>query len=252
MSFHLSASLKINNIHNWDVSIKEAISIQRELCVRLDLRKKIKKITTVAGADMAIDDKMGYAGIIIYAFPQMVEIERQFAVFKIEFPYVPGLLAFREAPILLKAFEKVRTDPDVIIFDGQGIAHPRGMGIASHMGLFLGKPAIGCAKSRLVGEYKEPGQNVGDWTPLFYSSSESLDFARDESRSPRIIGAVLRTRKNVKPVFVSPGHLIDLQSSIEVVLACLDRTRIPKPTREADRFVSVIASKAKQSQVSDT
>lgn len=184
----------------------------------------------MAGADMAIDGELGYAGIIIYRFPDMVEIERQYAVLKIEFPYVPGLLAFREAPILLKAFEKVRTDPDIIMFDGQGIAHPRGLGIASHMGLFLGRPTIGCAKSRLVGEYREPGHNAGDWSPL------ELD--------KRVVGAVLRTRKNVKPVFISPGHLIDLPSSIEIALACLDRTRIPKPTREADHFVDELKRRA--------
>lgn len=181
---------------------------------------------------MAIDEerKLGFAGIIIYTFPEMVELERKSVVSELEFPYVPGLLAFREAPVLLKVCEKLETEPDVVIFDGQGIAHPRGMGIASHMGLFLRKPTIGCAKSRLVGEYREPGRNVGDWTPL--------------KLSDKVVGAVLRTRKDVKPVFVSPGHMIDLPSSIETIITCLDRTRVPKPTREADHFVGALKHKA--------
>lgn len=233
--------MKIKNLHSWNLSPQEAIAIQRDLQKEIILKKKFGRIETIAGADMAIDDnrKLGFAGVIVYSFPDLIEIERQDAVVPIRLPYIPGLLAFREGPVLLEAFKKLRTAPDIVMFDGQGIAHPRGLGIASHMGLFLDKPTIGCAKSRLIGEYKEPGNNVGDWSPLFYSSSEPLDKARGESRSARIIGAVLRTRKNVKPIFVSPGHMIDLASSIQIVLQCLDRTRIPKPTREADHFVKI-------------
>lgn len=220
--------MKTRNLHNWNLSPKEAIVLQKNLSEKIILKNKFKNIRLIAGADMAIDEhrNLGVAGIIIYSYPDLKEIERCFAKAEIKFPYVPGLLAFREAPILTKAFTKLRYIPDVVIFDGQGIAHPRGLGIASHMGLILGRPTIGCAKSRLVGEHKEPGKNPGDWTPLNYKN--------------KVIGAVLRTRKNVKPVFISPGHLIDLKTSIKIVVSCLDGVRIPKPTREADKFVAQI------------
>jgi len=221
--------LKIKNLHAWDVSIKDAIDIQRSLKDRIILKNRFKRIRSVAGADMSIADDQCFAGVVVYSFPDLIEIERQYATAEIRFPYVPGLLAFREGPVLLEAFAKLKNDPDVILFDGQGIAHPRGMGIASHMGLFLEKPTIGCAKSRLVGEHREPGQNAGDHEPLYFRK--------------KIVGAVLRTRKNVKPIYVSPGHMIDIPASIEIVIACLDRTRIPKPTREADHFVSSLRIK---------
>jgi deoxyribonuclease V len=277
--------LKINNLHPWNLTPKEAILLQQKLRDRVILdppfckggRGGILKIKTIAGADMALDDggKVGFAGVIVYSFPELCEIERSDAMAVIKFPYIPGLLTFREGPALLKAFEKLKHTPDVIIFDGQGIAHPRGFGIASHMGLLLGRPTIGCAKSRLVGEYEKPGPNVGDWTPLIFrknplitqkeilKSTDYADYTEKELKSAKsaesvdlinpqipqikslnsadiVIGAVLRTRKNVKPIYVSPGHLIDLPTSIEIVLSCLDRTRIPKPTREADHFVGML------------
>jgi deoxyribonuclease V len=138
-------------------------------------------------------------------------------------PYIPGLLAFREAPILARAFEKLNCEPDVVLFDGHGFAHPRRMGIASHMGLLLDKPSIGCAKSRLVGTHQEPGNTPGEWSPLMDGEQQ--------------IGAVLRTRGNVKPIFVSCGHKMDLKTALMIVLQCCDGYRIPKPTREADHFV---------------
>lgn len=185
----------------------------------------------IAGADMAIGDegKTGIAAVIVYSYPDLDEVERMVVRAPIEYPYIPGLLSFRECPVLLAAFERFKATPDLVMFDGQGIAHPRGLGLASHMGLLLGIPTIGCAKSRLVGRYEEPGDRVGEWKPLVYS--------RDPSGDGDIVGAVVRTREGVKPIYVSIGHMIDLETSIETVLRCLDRTRIPVPTREADRAV---------------
>ena len=274
-----SLIMKINKLHSWNISAKEAIKLQNSLKSHLIIKRIFRKIHFIAGADMSIDKngEMGLAGVIVYSYPDLKEVERCYAKAPLKFPYVPGLLAFREAPVLIKAFAKVKCIPDVIMFDGQGIAHPRGLGIASHMGLILGKPTIGCAKSRLIGEYDEPGPNVGDWAPLKKSNALSLRALRHKSVRPeqsrrvngrsgqaprsnpmgllrslkgprndfegKIIGAVLRTRKNVKPIFVSVGHLIDLAASVKIVLASLDRTRIPKPTREADKFVAQIKRK---------
>lgn len=225
--------MRIKDIHRWNVTPKEAISLQRELAERVRLSGPRLEPKTVAGADIALDRHKdeGIAAVIVYSYPGLVEIERRSARGNLTYPYIPGLLSFREAPILLKAFSKLQGTPDVVLFDGQGIAHPRGLGLASHMGLWLCIPTIGCAKSRLVGEHGEPGITRGSWT--------ELEYERDGRRTT--IGACLRTRDRVKPIYVSPGHLIDIETSIDIVLGCLDKTRIPKPTREADRLVGQIA-----------
>jgi deoxyribonuclease V len=222
--------MKITSLHEWEVSPREAMQIQRELQGRLTLRDAVGPIRMVAGADVALDKQEpgGCAGVIVYSFPDLREIERQSARAKVSFPYVPGLLAFREAPVLLAAFEKLHADPDLIMFDAQGLAHQRRFGLACHLGLALDKPAIGCAKSRLVGEFEEPGNEVGDYSPL-YDGGE-------------VVGAVLRTRRNVHPIFVSQGHKVSLATCLQVVLKCLDGYRIPKPTREADHFVAMVKS----------
>lgn len=216
------------DLHPWDVTPKAAVGIQNNLRNRIQLRDSFKKIRVIAGADVAFDksSNQGYGGVIVYSFPEMEEIERQGAIMPITFPYVPGLLAFREAPILLEAFASLRTEPDIILFDGQGIAHFRRMGIATHMGIVLNKPTIGCAKSRLIGRYEDPGENVGSFSSLIDGEET--------------VGMVLRTRKRVRPIFVSPGTKISLETSIEVVLQCIDGYRIPKPTREADRYVALL------------
>jgi deoxyribonuclease V len=220
--------MRILELHSWDVTPKEAVDIQISLYARICLNNKFKKVDKIAGADIAFDplSQKGFAGVILYQFPDLKVIERTQAILKLSFPYVPGLLAFREAPVLLEAFRFLRHEPDIIFFDGQGIAHPRGMGIASHLGVVLNKPTIGCAKSVLVGKYSEPSQEVGAYSSLIYKENK--------------VGVALRTRKNVRPIFVSPGHKIDLEKSIELVLACCDGYRIPKPTREADHFVAQI------------
>ncbi len=218
--------MKIHSLHSWDVSPSKALNIQSHLRDRVVLNNSFRKINLIAGCDVALDpnDRMVYGGIIVYHWPDLHEVERVSSVRKLSFPYIPGLLAFREAPVLLDCVAKLQSDPDLFIFDGQGIAHPRRIGIATHMGLFLNKPAIGCAKSRLTGSFKEPGGRSGNFSPL-------------QSAEGKIIGAVVRTRDKVRPIFVSPGHKIDLKTSVKIILQCVNGYRIPKPTREADRFV---------------
>ncbi len=216
--------MKASRLHRWDVSLAEARTIQEGLRREVELRDRMGKVRTLAGADAAIDAARGriIAGVILYEFPSMNELERTSAEAPLRFPYVPGLLSFREAPALLLAFSKLRYDADVILFDGQGIAHPRRFGLACHMGVMLDRATIGCAKSRLCGAHREPAAQAGSWTPL---------------RDGDVIGAALRTRSGVKPVYVSPGHRISLARAIDLTLAVCDGTRIPKPTREADRYV---------------
>ena len=162
----------------------------------------------------------------------MERVETVTAKGKVDFPYIPGLLSFRESPILLKAFAKIMSTPDVVILDAQGIAHPRGIGLASHIGLLLDKPSIGCAKTRLIGDYNEVGEEVGCYSHLTVKD--------------KVVGAVLRTRKNVKPVFVSPGHKIDLDTSIDLVLNSCRGYRLPEPIREAHNLVKKIATGSKE------
>jgi deoxyribonuclease V len=157
---------------------------------------------------------MGYAGVIVYSFPDLREIERQSAKLPLRFPYVPGLLAFREGPVLLEAFARLRTEPDLLLFDAHGYSHPSPLR-SPHLSVVLDKPGIGVAKSLLIGRHKEPRDNVGAWAPLVDAGET--------------IGAVLRTRRGVRPIFVSIGHRIDLESAVELALACTDGYRIPKP-----------------------
>jgi len=221
--------MKPLQLHSWDVTPGEAIAIQEALRKLIMLRDTFAATHIIAGADMSIDGDWGYGGVITYTFPRLEEIERRSVRVKLQFPYVPGLLAFREAPVLLAALELLSTEPDLLLFDGQGIAHGRRMGIATHMGILLNKPTIGCAKSRLVGTFEEPGADRGCYEPLVHGGET--------------IGAVLRTRKQVRPIFVSPGTGISLNTSINIVMRCLDGYRIPKPTREADHYVGSIKRK---------
>lgn len=224
--------------HRWDVTPKEAAHLQMEMRGRLKKQKDFDCIRTVAGADIALDaagargggqlsgKPMGYAGVIVYSFPELQEIERVWAQRPLTFPYVPGLLVFREGPVLLDAFAKLRTEPDLLLFDAHGYSHPRRFGLACHLSVVLDTPGIGVAKSRLIGEHEEPLDQVGAWTPLVDAEET--------------IGAVLRTRVGVQPIFISIGHRVDLPSAIELALACTDGYRVPKPTREADHFVEKV------------
>lgn len=213
--------------HRWDLTPPAAARLQLEMRGRLKKEKDFGAIRTVAGADIALSargrEAMGYAGVIVYSFPDLKELERQSAQRPLTFPYVPGLLVFREGPALLDAFAKLRTEPDLLLFDAHGYSHPRRFGLACHLSVVLDKPGIGMAKSLLVGDYREPPDRVGAWTPLVDAQET--------------IGAVLRTRKGVRPVFISIGHRVNLEAAVELALACTDGTRIPKPTREADHFV---------------
>lgn len=183
----------------------------------------------MAGADVALDLRrdVAIAGVIVYRYPEMTELERVYAQRPLTFPYVPGLLSFREIPVLLRAFAKLSHSPDLIFYDGQGYAHPRRFGIATHLGVVLDCPTIGCAKSILVGvPSEEPGQQPGVWTPLI-----------DDGET---IAAVLRTREGTKPIYVSQGHRVSLKNAIAFARAVTDGYRIPRPTREADHFVEQV------------
>ncbi|MEA1935766.1 MAG: deoxyribonuclease V [Thermodesulfobacteriota bacterium] len=222
--------MKIKNLHSWDVTYREAINIQQTLREKLILDDKNMpdEIRTIAGADISYSrgSNLFFAAVVLLEFPSLEIIEETFFTERVIFPYIPGLLTFREGLPLLKAFEKLRIVPDVAIFDGQGIAHPRGLGLASHMGLFLNMPTIGCAKTRLAGKYDEPGKEVGDYSPLMLDD--------------RIVGAVLRTKKNVKPVFISQGHKIGLQRAIDIVLSSCTGYKLPEPVRKAHLTVNRI------------
>lgn len=219
--------MEIPNAHPWRLSPSEAIALQKKLSGRIRLRPFSLKPAVVAGADIAfapatrdLPQDWGFAAVIAYRFPEMREIERVSAEGPLGFPYIPGLLSFREGALLIAAFRKLKNRPDLIMLDGQGIAHPRRIGIASHIGLWLRRPAIGVAKSLLTGGCKEPGVRRGSTSPL--------------TDGGEVLGAAVRTRDGVKPVFVSPGHLIDAAGAVEWTLHCADGFRLPKPTRQAD------------------
>jgi deoxyribonuclease V len=217
--------------HRWDLTPTDAAQLQMQLRCRLKKQRDFGEIRTVAGADIAVEiastagkkEAIGYAGVIVYSFPQLEEIERRSARLRLTFPYVPGLLVFREGPALLEAFAQLRTEPDLLLFDAHGYSHPRRFGLACHLSVVLDKPGIGVAKSRLIGYHEEPPDQVGAWSALVDGEET--------------IGAVLRTRVGVQPIFISIGHRIDLESAVQFALGCTDGYRVPKPTREADHFV---------------
>ncbi len=218
--------MKINKIHNWDLSYSQVISLQKELAGRVEHKKIRHKPETIAGLDCAFskDGKRIIAAIVVLRFGDFTLIETQKAIQEVNFPYIPGLLSFREAPVCIAAAEKLKTTPGIFMIDGQGFAHPRRLGIASHLALFFDKPTIGCAKSRLIGEFSEPASKKGNFSPL--------------TDKGEIIGAAVRTRTNVKPVFVSVGNKCLLEDAIEITLACATKYRISEPTRLAHQLVS--------------
>lgn len=223
--------MEIKHLHSWEMSPKEATALQGRLAGKVRFSPIRKKIRLVAGLDCAFsrDKKRIGAVIVVLTFPELEVIETVTAKGPVTFPYIPGLLSFREAPVCLAAAEKLKNRPDVFLVDGQGIAHPRRLGLASHLGLFLDTPTIGCAKSRLCGNHEEPEARKGSFTPLLH---------KEET-----IGAVVRTRTSVKPLFVSVGHKCTLKNAIELTLACCTQYRLPEPTRLAHYEVTALKPK---------
>ena len=221
--------MRVRKLHDWSVAPQEALRIQRKLRSRIaEAPIEIGKIKCILGADVSSSRGSNdiFAAVSVLSFPSLEVIEERTAIHEAVFPYIPGLLAFREAPALALALEKVKAEVDVAIFDGHGIAHPRGLGIASHVGLMLGIPSIGCAKTRFVGQFEEPGPRKGERSPLIYRG--------------KVVGSVVRTRDRVAPVFVSIGNGIDLECAVEVVLVCCVRYRLPEPIRRAHALANAL------------
>ena len=212
----------------WLKNLQSARIVQKALAAKIKIISFRKSPVLIAGVDACFTEKSVIAVASLFTYPGLVHLGDAVAEDEIRMPYIPGFLSFREGPAILKALGTLKRMPDVLIFDGQGIAHPLGIGIASHIGVILDVPAIGCAKSRLVGTYDEPGWYKGDWSPLFFQG--------------RCVGAALRTRDQVRPVFVSPGHRIDRKASINIVTHAALSYRLPEPIRRADRISRLIAS----------
>ncbi len=211
-----------NRIHSWDVSISEAKRIQNELSKRINLRNCVNQIKSIAGCDVAYSSSSGkaYSAVCVFTYPELNKTEEIRTVSEVSFPYIPGLLTFREGPPLLKAFELLKDRPDVIIFNGHGIAHPRKMGLATHMGIILDVPSIGCAQRSMYRHYVNPGRSKGSFSEIHNNGNE-------------IVGACLRTRDKIKPVFISQGHKTDLGTAIEIVSRCAVKYKMPEPLRAA-------------------
>ena len=223
-----SRLVKVTRTHRWNVAPRQAIALQQRLRAEVvpQLRRPLPPDALVAGADISYDkgsDKL-FAGVVLLQLPELRPVEHTTIIERARFPYVPGLLSFREAPALLKVFRKLRRVPDVILIDGQGLAHPRRFGIACHLGLLLGVPTIGCAKSILCGGYEKLGLRRGAASPLVHKGET--------------VGVALRTRRGVQPVFISVGSHIDLPNAVAMALRCSGKYRIPEPTRQAHILVN--------------
>jgi deoxyribonuclease V len=213
--------MKVTRLHGWQMSITQAMEIQLRLAAQVSRAGETTSPRLIAGVDISVDRGAGTGtgAVIVLSYPELDPVETRVVTDRLEFPYVPGLLSFRESPLILAACEKLDVLPDLIMVDGQGIAHPRRMGLASHLGLFLDTPTIGCAKSRLCGRHEVLGTEPGSYAELV-----------DEGE---VIGAALRTKAGVNPVYVSIGHKVDLPAAIHWVLACCRGYRLPEPSRMA-------------------
>lgn len=216
--------MQYHSLHSWDVTPEEARELQNRLRSQVVTADRFGTINTVAGVDIGLKKDIARASVVVLSFPELQVIDIEVAECPVRFSYIPGLLSFREIPPLLVAFARLKTEPDLVIVDGQGIAHPRRFGLASHLGLILDKPTIGCAKSRLCGRYEEPEQEQGAYTYL--------------TDKGEVIGAVVRTRTNVRVVYVSIGHRISLDSARTWTLACCRGYRLPETTRYAHNAAS--------------
>ncbi len=218
--------LTLHHAHPWDVSPKEAVAIQRRLRPLLRIEDDCGEVRRVAGVDVGFEQRgtLTRAAVVVLEYPSLQPLESALVREPTRFPYVPGLLSFRELPALLSAIEQLSVLPDLILCDGQGIAHPRRLGIAAHLGLLLNIPTIGVGKTRLIGQHEEPGTEKGAWTPL--------------CDGEEVIGSVLRTRSGVKPLYISPGHRVGFEAARQWVLSCTTRYRLPETTRAAHRLAS--------------
>ena len=225
--------MKFAPLHRWDLAPDEAVALQKQMAASVDTTRPLGDYELVAGADVSYNrfSPIFYAAVVLLRRDDWSVVEVASAVGESTFPYIPGLLSFREAPILLEAFANLKRRPDVVVVDGQGTAHPRRLGIGSHIGLWLGLPTVGCGKTRLCGKFDEPGPTAGDWSPL--------------TDRGQVIGSVLRTKARTKPLFVSPGHLIDLPGAIRVVMESVRGYRQPEPTRQAHLHVNEIRRRGK-------
>lgn len=213
--------MKIEELHDWKMTTHEARQLQERLAVCVCRRNEVGSVRLVAGVDISGSDRSGVAraAVVVLGFPDLELVETRVIERTVEFPYVPGLLSFREAPLILEACRALARDPDLVMVDGQGLAHPRRIGLASHLGLFLDRPTIGCAKSRLCGTHGAVAPEPGAYAEL--------------EDNGEVIGAAVRTRSNASPVYVSVGHKVDLESAIAWTLACCRGARLPEPTRLA-------------------
>jgi deoxyribonuclease V len=226
--------MRIRSLHSWDLEPKAAVALQRKLAARVETGPPLSDVELVAGADISYNrfSPTIYAGVVVLRLSNGQVIERSGVVAEATYPYVPGLLTFREAPAVLRAFARLKSKVDAVLFDGQGYAHPRRVGLASHLGLWLNVPCVGCAKSRLIGEFKPPKREAG-------SSSDLID-------KEEVIGRVVRTKTGINPLFVSVGHKIDLESAVRLTLAACGGYRLPEPTRQAHLFVNELRAAAKR------
>ncbi|MGZ3626569.1 MAG: deoxyribonuclease V [Ktedonobacteraceae bacterium] len=217
--------MRKQHIHEWNLNQDEAKALQRELAKQVIREDRLDAVRHIAGVDMAINEISGMAraAVVLLSYPELEVIEQHVYEEPLRMPYIPGLLSFREIPCILGAFDLLQQQPELVMVDGQGIAHPRRLGIASHLGLWLELPTIGCAKSILIGHHDPLSEVAGAWVPLIANKEE-------------VIGAVVRTRTRVKPMIISPGHRISLETSLRFVLDCCKGYRLPEPTRLADKL----------------
>jgi len=218
--------MQVDEPHQWNISVKQAREIQNSLARSIRIRKIPQHLKTIAGCDVAYNKELQrlIAGMVVLSYPDLTLIDEITVDEPITFPYVPGYLSFREAPAILNLIKSYQKPVDLFIFDGHGIAHPRGFGIASHIGVLINKPSIGCAKKKLIGTYEIPNERKGSKTDLIYEG--------------RVIGCALRSKEKVKPIFVSIGHAVNLDDSVNFVLNCCSKYRLPEPTRLADIAVA--------------
>ena len=213
--------MNVKRLHSWQLSTAQALDLQRRLAAQVSIDNEVIAPHFIAGVDIAVGkaQEMATAAVVVLSYPELRVVETKVVQGRLDFPYIPGLLSFRESPLILAACEELTITPDLLLVDGQGVAHPRRFGLACHLGLLLDTPTIGCAKSRLCGRHEAPGVEPGSYAELVDG---------DET-----IGVALRTKLGTNPVYVSVGHKVDLQAAIHWVLACCRGYRLPEPTRLA-------------------